>query len=148
MEELKRLTEWRTHPIYTKYEISNTGFIRRKYIEEIAGNIVTRYKDVKQHVKNTCMKVTFSQEGIQTTYDVHRLVAELFIPNPNNHRYVRIIDGDQYNNNVNNLEWYSKSKKSELAIENKKKNKKTHSQLEFERLKEKLNVILAMSNEP
>lgn len=34
---------------------------------------------------------------------IHRLVATCFIPNPNNKPTVNHIDGDKFNNNLNNL---------------------------------------------
>ena len=36
---------------------------------------------------------------------VHRLLALMFIDNPNNFKYVHHKDGDKLNNNLDNLEW-------------------------------------------
>lgn len=45
------------------------------------------------------------KNGKGKTHKVHRLVAMIFIPNPNNLPIVNHIDEDKTNNNVNNLEW-------------------------------------------
>ena len=52
------------------------------------------------------MKVNlYDQNGHCKKKYVHRLVAESFIPNPNNLQEVNHIDCNKQNCNVNNLEW-------------------------------------------
>ena len=40
-----------------------------------------------------------------TNCHIHRLLAEAFIPNPNNRKMVVHIDGDKLNNDLSNLRW-------------------------------------------
>lgn len=45
---------------------------------------------------------------------VHRAVAEAFVENPNNYRFVRHIDGNLENNHADNLEWVAEGGDEEL----------------------------------
>lgn len=49
--------------------------------------------------------VTLSKCGTRKTAYIHRLLAEAFIPNPENKREVDHIDGNSLNNSVSNLRW-------------------------------------------
>ena len=45
----------------------------------------------------------------RATYTIHRLVAETFLPNPDNLPEVNHLDGNRLNNKVDNLEWCTTS---------------------------------------
>lgn len=59
-------------------------------------------KTGRQH--NYCV-VSYTENGKQKHVYVHRLVAQAFIPNPNNYPQVNHLDGNPLNNAVENLEW-------------------------------------------
>ena len=50
-------------------------------------------------------RVTLRKNNISKSFFVHRLVAEAFIPNPNNYPYVNHKDENPSNNHSDNLEW-------------------------------------------
>ena len=49
---------------------------------------------------------------------IHRLVAEKYIPNPNNYEQVNHKDGNKLNNCVDNLEWVTNQTNRDHAIAN------------------------------
>ena len=53
--------------------------------------------------------VKLSKDKETKYFLIHRLVAEAYIPNPNNYDTVDHIDFDKTNNCVNNLQWMSRS---------------------------------------
>lgn len=48
---------------------------------------------------------TLTKNGVSKTFQVHRLVALTYIPNPENKPMVNHLDENKANNHVSNLEW-------------------------------------------
>lgn len=81
------------------YEVSNMGRVKSKQLSKDA--------ILKQHNKGDYMYVYLRKNNKQKNCRIHRLVAEAFIPNPNNLSDVHHIDHDKKNNKLTNLEWLS-----------------------------------------
>ena len=69
-----------------------------------------RYRDTGKLVSTSIAATGYVQvwvwdNGKTRTFNVHRLVAEAFIPNPDHLPQINHKDEDKSNNNVNNLEW-------------------------------------------
>lgn len=90
------------------------------YTIDIFGNVI-RKKDGKevsqQKNKFGYMNVSLYKDGKQKQYKVHRLIAQTFIPNPQNKKQVNHIDGDKSHNVVWNLEWVT-SKENNIHASN------------------------------
>ena len=97
---------------YQKFEVFENG--------EIYFNEDGRMKKLKQYCtsKNRKYRCVYVKEnGKQKIYLVHRLVAQAFIPNPENKPQVNHIDGNPSNNKIDNLEWVTARENSVHAYE-------------------------------
>lgn len=90
----------------TNYSISDTGEIRN----DKTGKLLA------QTIQQGYCHVTLHINGKQLRRRVHRLVAEVFIPNVENKPYVNHKDGNRANNNVTNLEWVTPSENTQHAV--------------------------------
>ena len=90
------------------YEISTIGRVRN-----IKTNRVLKCYDKPNEYK----RVTLTINGIGKTFCVHRLVAEIFIPNPLQKTTVNHKDGNKQNANVSNLEWCTLSENMKHAFD-------------------------------
>lgn len=72
---------------------------------EISTNGRVRNKKTGKYRKLQITKKGYQCVNLTKRYRVHRLVAETFIPNPENKPEVHHIDGNPANNSVDNLMW-------------------------------------------
>lgn len=95
------------------YQVSNEG--RVKSLERTVES-VSHGKPCIRHIKgymrafninpiNGYLEVSLNKEGTKKTYNVHRLVAEAFIPNPDNKPCIDHINTIKDDNRVENLRW-------------------------------------------
>ena len=90
-------------PNFPNYQISENGEVYNK----------TTGKEVSPYVNSTgYMQFCVNVNGERTKIKVHRILAEIFIPNPLNKTIVDHIDRNRLNNKLENLRWVTSSENS------------------------------------
>lgn len=89
------------------YQVSNLGNIKSldRVIEDKNKKYLLHGKKLKLGIRNTYRVINLHKNNIRKSYQVHRLVAETFIPNVKGLPIVNHIDENPLNNKVDNLEW-------------------------------------------
>lgn len=99
------------------YQVNHKGKVRSLPRTVQLSNRVCTYKGkrlslVRSGYKSKYLGVALGRRSKTRLY-VHRLVAEAFVPNPNNHPEVDHLDNNKHNNHYKNLEWVTRSENAQ-----------------------------------
>jgi hypothetical protein len=93
------------HEIEGQFLISNKGRIKRVVFNNYTKTV---YKKMRTN-KTGYVYAQFHYNGTNHPVRLHRLVAQHFVPNPDNLPEVNHKDGNKQNNCADNLEWSDRS---------------------------------------
>lgn len=92
----------------TRYLISEDGKVynseRKRFLTQVISN-------------RGYARLILRINKVKVDFRIHRLVAEVYLENPNNYEQVNHKDGNKLNNHVSNLEWCSMSHNIRHAID-------------------------------
>ncbi len=136
---------WKSIPGYPEYEASTKGRIRS----------IERIDTIGRHNKGTILRpsskpsgylmVNLRVDGRTVGVNVSRIIALTFIPNPENKPEVNHINSVRYDNEVENLRWFTKEENTAHRLETSPVSIAKRAREETTKTKQELNVILVES---
>jgi hypothetical protein len=97
---------WKPIPKFPEHEVSSHGRVRHKHTGYIVPQRMVEKRSIRYSYERPYYVFTIcNMDGWNETIKTHRLVAELFIDNPEQWKYVQHIELDPANNRVSNLRW-------------------------------------------
>ena len=115
---------WKNIEEYPGYQVSNLGRIRtynKVTYTDFHGKRIWKNRIIKPKIskKDKCARVELWKDGKHKTVLVHRLVANAFLKKYiDTNITVNHIDGNRLNNNIDNLEWMSRSDNIKYGFNN------------------------------
>ena len=107
------MEEWRKIEGFEQYEVSSEGRVRSLdkkvecksalgniYPKIIKGKILTPYKGTRGYYVHNLV----GSSGVYTYY-LHKIIANTFVPNPENKKCIDHINRDKLDNTISNLRW-------------------------------------------
>ena len=122
------MEEWRDIEGFEgKYQVSNMGRVK-----SLNYNHTGKERILKAGKSNIgYLQVDLCKDGKGKSYKIHRLVAQAFIPNPENYNEINHVDENKENNRVENLEWCDRSYNCNYGTRNKKSAEKRRNDLKM-----------------
>lgn len=111
---------WKIIPNYEDYQVSNKGRVRNisKTIPKILSQVDNGNGYFRVHLYN-------KQNTRPKKHYIHRLVAQMFLTNPRNLKYVHHKEHKKYKNTVDDLMWVTASENNRYKIQFYSKQKST-----------------------
>lgn len=110
------------------YQVSNLGNLKsldriinltgKNQFKSFTAQKLIKGQKIKKCInKYNYFQVVLYKNGEKENKLIHQLVAQAFIPNPDNKPTVNHIDGNKLNNCVDNLEWATNKEQTQHAIQ-------------------------------